>query len=134
MPPVAVPAGQNLRVAPLYSVDPVPELNHEAANQAKEVSAWLAETLCCWPGYLVKRSGGWPQYNAMRDFTGGEHAPEGDEQLAGEGHDHLRFACTAGPLGPRAEPLGQRAVLLKQQEPPSELDHAGTYAGIARLG
>ncbi len=54
--------------------------------------------------------------NAMRDFTGGDHAPEGDEQLAGEGHDHLRFACTAGPLGPSAEPLGQRAVLLKQQK------------------
>ena len=54
--------------------------------------------------------------NAMRDFTGGHHAPEGDEQLAGEGHDHLRFACTAGPLGPSAEPLGQRAVLLKQQK------------------
>src|ERR1700760_2909461 len=95
---------------------------------------WRAEILCAWAGYRGKRSGGWPQHNAMRDFTGGDHAPEGDEQLAGECHDHLRLARSAGSLGPGTEPLSQSAVLLKQQKPPSELDHAATYAGIARLG
>ena len=66
--------------------------------------------------------------------AGGASGNYGFFPLAGEGHDHLRFACTAGPLGPSAEPLGQRAVLLKQQKPPSELDHTAAYAGIARLG
>jgi hypothetical protein len=82
----------------------------------------------------LERSGGWPQHNAMRDFTDGNHAPEGDEQLAGKGNDHFRLACTAGSLGPGTEPLGQSAVFLKQQKPPGELDHASPHTRIGRLG
>src|ERR1700749_186413 len=70
----------------------------------------------------------------MRHFTCGDHAPEGDEQLAGECDDHFRLACAVSALGPRSEPLRQGAILLEQQEPPGELDHATTHAAIARLG
>jgi hypothetical protein len=61
--------------------------DRDRLTRAEEVSAWRAETLCAGLA-IVKRSGGWPQHNAIRDFTGGDHAPEGDEQLAGECDDH----------------------------------------------
>ena len=75
-----------------------------------------------------------PQHDAVRDFAGGDHAPERDEQLAGERDDHRRLARALGALGPGPEPLRQRAVLLKHEEPPGELDHAAAHPGIARFG
>ncbi len=64
--------------------------------------------------YFAQQSGCWPQHDTVRNFTGGDHAPEGDQQLTGEGDDHLRLACAIRSLGPAAEPLSQSAVLLKQ--------------------
>jgi hypothetical protein len=34
-----------------------------------------------------------PQHDALRDFAGRDHAPQPDEQFAGERDNHLRLAC-----------------------------------------
>src|ERR671911_1063988 len=80
------------------------------------------------------RSGRRPQCNASRDFAGRDHAPQRDEQFAGERHDHRCFARALRTLGPPPVPLRERAVLLEPQEPPGKLDQATAHAGIARLG
>ena len=67
-----------------------------------------------------RRSGRRPQHHAVRDLAGGDHVPQGDEQLSGEGDDHGRLARALG--GPRAIPLRQRALLLEPEEAPGELD------------
>src|SRR5208283_2239999 len=84
---------------------------------------------------LAEDHSGWlPKHKALRDFAGGDHAPERDEQLAGESDDHRRLARALGSLGPITEPLGQRAVLLEPQEAPGELDQAAAHPGIAGFG
>ena len=67
----------------------------------------------------------WPQDEAFRDFTCRHHAPQGDEQLAGERHNHSfsRFGTTIGCPGP--EPLHKGTLLLEHQHAPGQLDHAG---------
>jgi hypothetical protein len=113
----------NTRAAPLYSVGPMPEPDHEAiirfGGKAPKRRAhsnerfddhvlarvtttsdrdWSARrgfrrayrnSVCC-ACYLTKRSGCLPQHDAIRNFAGGDHASEGDEQLAGECDDHQR--------------------------------------------
>jgi hypothetical protein len=74
-----------------------------------------------------------PQHDAVRDFTGGDHAPERDEQLASKSDDHLGLVRPFDTLGPTPEPLRQSAVLLEQQEAPGELDQASADPCIARL-
>jgi hypothetical protein len=69
--------------------------------------------------------------HTVRDFAGGDQSPHCDQQFAGEGHDHGGLANTVRPLGPRAIPLRQRAVLLEPKESPGELDQAAANAGIA---
>ena len=103
------PLRAKTRAAPLYSVGPVSGPDHEA---------------------IIRFGREAPRRQA---FAGGDHAPEGDEQLAGECDDHLRLAGTVGALGSGPEPLGQSAILLKQEEPPSELNHATTHPGVARF-
>src|SRR5262245_27031762 len=59
-----------------------------------------------------------------------DEAPEGDEQLARQRHDH-RLACAAASIGrSRLKPLGQDAVLLEPEKTPSQLDHAAPDAGV----
>ena len=70
----------------------------------------------------LRRSGRWPQHDAVRTLTGGDHAPQGDEQLSGEGDDHGGLARALGAAGPRPIPLRERALLLEPEEAPGELD------------
>jgi len=58
-------------------------------------------------------SAGLAQHDPLWDFAKGDHAPQRDEQLAGEGDDHLRLPCAPDALGAALEPLSQGAVLLE---------------------
>lgn len=60
------------------------------------------------------------QHDTGRDFADCHHAPERDQQLSGERHDHRRLARTLTSSSP--VPLRQPAILLEHQESPSELD------------
>src|SRR5262249_25586415 len=59
--------------------------------------------------------------------------PQGDEQLARQGDDHL-LARTAVVLGASSKPLGQRALLLEFEEAPRELDHRFPDPSVAGSG
>jgi len=59
--------------------------------------------------------------------------PQGDEQLARQGDDHL-LAQAAVILGASFKPLGQGALLLELEEAPRELDHALPHPSIAGSG
>jgi len=59
------------------------------------------------------RSGCLAQRDACWDFASGDHAPERDEQLPCERHNHCRLARALRTLGPRPVPLRQGAVLLE---------------------
>ena len=59
--------------------------------------------------------------------------PQGDQQLARQGHDH-RLSSTASVLGASSKPPRQGAVLLVQKEPPRQLNHASSDSSIARTG
>src|SRR6202047_2060492 len=76
----------------------------------------------------------WTQDDALQGLASRDKAPECDHQLACQGDDHrLARAQTAiGSAGP--VPQCQCALLLKQQEAPSELDHAAADPGIAGSG
>ena len=63
-----------------------------------------------------------PQYDTVRDFAGGDHAPQCDEQFTGEGDNYSGLARSLGIPGPRPIPLRERAVLLEPEEAPGELD------------
>jgi hypothetical protein len=75
-------------------------------------------------GRLAQREAGW-------DFADRDHAPERDEQLSRERHDHLRPPRGGRTFCPRAVPLGERTVLLEPQEAPGKLDQAAPHPGIA---
>ena len=68
------------------------------------------------------RSGHLPQHDAGGDLANGDQAPQCNEQLAGERHDHRRLARALRARGPRAIPLHELALLLEPQEAPGELD------------
>src|SRR6266702_2733016 len=72
-------------------------------------------------------------YDTLRDLPDCCHAPERDEELAGERHDHL-LAQAWSAVDACLKPERQRALLLKQQPAPGELDHAATDAGVAGFG
>src|SRR5438445_8486140 len=82
------------------------------------------------PGPLAHRT----QDDALQSLASRDKAPERDQQLACQRDDHrLARAQTAiGSAGP--VPQCQGALLLKQQEAPSELDHAAADPGIAGSG
>ena len=69
------------------------------------------------------------QRDAFWDFAGGDQPPQFDEELSRECHDHGGLARAA--VGPFLEPFGERAIFLKLQEPPRQLDHAAADASIA---
>ena len=78
-------------------------------------------------------SGG-AQGDALRNFTGPYHSPKCDEQLTCESDDHSLAYRSASLIGHRSIPLGQSALLLEHEEPPSELYHTSPDAGIASPG
>ncbi len=62
---------------------------------------------------VVGPSGGLAQHDPLRNLAKGDHALQRDEQLAGEGDDHLRLPCAPDALGAALEPLSQSAVFLE---------------------
>ena len=73
-----------------------------------------------------------------KDDALGHHAiphqvPQGDEQLARQSDDHL-LSRAAAVLGARSKPLGQRALLLKVEKAPGELDHPPPHPSVAGSG
>src|SRR6266511_3720323 len=74
------------------------------------------------------------QPDPVVNLAGLDHPPQGDQQLAGERHDH-RHARPSTPVGGTlAIPSDQGAVLLKDQETPGELDHAAPYPRVSGTG
>src|SRR5271165_2140218 len=69
------------------------------------------------------------QRDAFWDFAGGDQPPQFDQQLSCKCHDHGGLARAA--VGPFLEPFGERAIFLKLQEPPRQLDHAAADASVA---
>src|SRR6202011_5267261 len=76
----------------------------------------------------------WTQDDALQGLASRDKAPECDHQLACQGDDHrlARAETAIGSAG--AVPQCQCALLLKQQEAPSELNHAAADPGIAGSG
>src|SRR5215813_5213159 len=72
--------------------------------------------------------------NAFQRLPGHHEAPQCDKQLARKRYDHGLACAAAGIRRPRLIPTCQYAVLLEPEEPPSQLDHAAAYAGVASLG
>ena len=73
---------------------------HLGSSSAAASSESPAGARNCVLSSLLGRSGCRPQHDALRDLAGGDHAPECDEQLAGEGDDHRRLARALRTLGP----------------------------------
>lgn len=60
-----------------------------------------------------------------------EEAPDGDEELAGEGDDHGSPGAAFGDADPLAEPDGERARGLPMEPHPGELDEGVPGAPVA---
>jgi len=71
------------------------------------------------------------EHGTLGEDAMGYVTPEGDEQLAGEGHDGDAAVARGGGLSP---PLGQGRVWLVASPAPGELDHDGAQGRIAGLG
>src|SRR6516225_8603063 len=76
-----------------------------------------------------------PSVCRTKDDALGQHAiahevPQGDQQLARQGHDHL-LARGAGVLSASFKPLRQGALVLELNEAPRELDHSPPHPSIA---
>src|SRR3954462_1807975 len=69
----------------------------------------------------------------LRDVARPHQAPQGNQQLSRQGHDH-GFARFGRLRGPFAEPLRQGALALEHQKAPRQLDHAPAHPRIASLG
>src|SRR5262245_30851915 len=61
--------------------------------------------------------------NAVGHHAIVDEVPERDQELAGQGHDHL-LARATGVLGASSVPLGQGAVLLELEKAPGQLDQS----------
>ena len=70
-------------------------------NHARRAEMVYLRSLFCWLGWSDRL----PQHDAVRDFAGGDHAPERDQQFASKSDDHLGLACPLDALGPAPEPL-----------------------------
>ena len=74
------------------------------------------------------------QRDALRDLACRRHAPECNQQLSRQRHDHRLARGAAGVGRPRPIPLRQRAILLEDEEAPGELDQAAPHPRVTRLG
>jgi len=83
--------------------------------------------------FSVLRSLCGTQNDAFRHIALPHEPPQGDQELARQGHDH-GLACAAGVLGAGSKPLCQGAVLLEDEKSPRQLDHAASNASVARTG
>src|SRR5262245_11151584 len=74
---------------------------------------------------------GWTQDDTLGHDAIADEVPQGDEQLARQGDDHLLARAV---LRASFKPPGQGAVLLVVEETPRQLDHAPAHPGIAGSG
>ena len=74
------------------------------------------------------------QLDTVRHLAGRDEAPQRNQKLARQRHDHCRLACAARPFGSRAVPARQRTVFLEYQEAPRQLDQPTSHPRIAGLG
>src|ERR1039458_7246434 len=86
-----------------------------------------------WGAFSVLHSLCRTQNNAVWYNALPHKPPQGDQNLARQGHDH-GLASTASVLGAGSKPPRQGAVLLVQKEPPCQLNHASSDSSIARTG
>ena len=69
------------------------------------------------------------QRDTLRDLACRDQAPESNEQLTGQRHDH-RLARAAASVGrSQIKPFCQGAILLEPDKTPGQLDHATPDAG-----
>src|SRR5216683_7409921 len=74
------------------------------------------------------------QNDALRCLASGDQAPERNDQFACQRDDHCLARANTAVGGAGAIPQCQRALLLKQQKAPGELDHAAADPGVAGFG
>jgi 2-methylisocitrate lyase-like PEP mutase family enzyme len=67
-------------------------------------------------------------------MDGRDKAPQRNDQFACQRDDHGLARATTAISGAGAIPHCQRALLLKHQKPPGELDHAAADPGVAGSG
>src|SRR6201984_256316 len=82
----------------------------------------------------VSPSGCWTQDDALQWLTGSDKAPQRNDQFACQRDDHGLARATTAISGAGAIPQCQRALLLKHQKAPGELNHAAADPGIASSG
>src|SRR3954466_1726259 len=88
-------------------------------------------------GMLVRiklLSGSWTKDDALQCLASSDKAPERNDQFACQRDDHGLARATTAVGGTGAIPQCQRAVLLKHQKAPGELDHGAAHPGIAGSG
>src|SRR5204863_7548103 len=74
------------------------------------------------------------QDDALQCLPSGDKAPERDDQFACQRDDHGLARAFTAISGAGAIPHCQRALLLKHQKAPGELDHAAPDPGVAGSG
>src|SRR5258708_13819333 len=71
------------------------------------------------------------QNHAIWHHALAHQAPQGDQKLARQGHDH-GLASTAGVLGTGPKPLRQGTVFLEHEKSPRQLHHPSPNSDVAR--
>src|SRR5947207_6386308 len=74
------------------------------------------------------------QDDALQCLAGGDKAPERDDQFACQSDDHGLARANTAIGGASTIPPCQRALLLKSQKAPGELDHAAADPGVGGSG
>jgi hypothetical protein len=82
----------------------------------------------------VSASGRWTYDDALQWLASGDKAPERDDQFACQRDDHCLARANTTVSGAGAIPHCERALLLKHQKAPGELDHAAADPGVAGSG
>src|SRR5205807_7046203 len=74
------------------------------------------------------------QDDALQCLASGDKAPERNDEFACQRDDHCLARANTAIGGAGAIPQCQRALLLKQQKAPGELNHAAADPGVAGSG
>src|SRR5271168_2454411 len=115
--PFLRPALQPWARAGHHHLEPSSRTHHARADRSEAIT-W-DENISGFP----RSGGGTHPYTFGHDAVARE-APERDQQLA-----RRRGIRRSPPI-----PLGERTVLLEQEKPPRQLDHAVPHARVARAG
>ena len=97
------------------------------------IAACLSSEVCWVLRGIARLLSGCAGARTGRQFAGLEVAPQRDQQLAGERHDHDLADASFGAAGARGEPEAERALRLEAQPAPSQLHQDAAYPRIAVL-